>query len=157
MINHTPVIPRQPTRLTSTNSWNQQAGIRCKYLSGNNLPRIKLIRSKFSQTDIYYLWLLVDFDRVCCSLSRWWSRDYMCEPWQWNLIYTIWYMLYVDLWPFTQVSDCAINYWLSWAIQDLLVPLGTKLSPNRCIILYWWLDWLNIIIMYIDIIELKLT
>ena len=27
-------------------SLNQQAGIRCKYLSGNNLPRIKMIRGK---------------------------------------------------------------------------------------------------------------
>ena len=27
-------------------SWNQQAGIGCKYLSGNNLPRILLIRGR---------------------------------------------------------------------------------------------------------------
>ena len=27
-------------------SWNQQAGIGCKYLSGNNLPQIKLICGK---------------------------------------------------------------------------------------------------------------
>ena len=27
--------------------WNQQAEIECKYLSGNNMPRIKLIRDKF--------------------------------------------------------------------------------------------------------------
>ena len=27
-------------------SWIQQVGIGCKYLSGNNLPRISLIRGK---------------------------------------------------------------------------------------------------------------
>ena len=38
----------ETTNATDNNkrSWNQQAGKRCKYLSGNNLPRIKLIRGK---------------------------------------------------------------------------------------------------------------
>ena len=52
--------------------WNQ-AGIGCKYLSGNNLPRISLIRGKFSHTGIYFIWLLIDFNSVCCSVSRWLS------------------------------------------------------------------------------------
>ena len=38
----------ETTNATGNNkrSWNQQAGIRCKYVSGNNLSRIKLIRGK---------------------------------------------------------------------------------------------------------------
>ena len=38
----------ETTKATDNNkrSWNQKAGIGCKYLSGNNLPRIKMIRDK---------------------------------------------------------------------------------------------------------------
>ena len=42
----TPVTPRQPTPLKTTNAVEIKAGIWCKYLSGNNLPRMKLIRGK---------------------------------------------------------------------------------------------------------------
>ena len=34
--------------------WNLEAGIECKYLSGNNLPRIKLIRGNLFP-DMYLL------------------------------------------------------------------------------------------------------
>ena len=39
----------ETTNATDNNkcSWTQQEGIGCKYLSGNNMPRIKLIRGKF--------------------------------------------------------------------------------------------------------------
>ena len=38
----------EPTNATDNNKrgWNQQARIGCKYLSENNLPRIKLLRGK---------------------------------------------------------------------------------------------------------------
>ena len=40
----------ETTNVTDNNkrSWNQQAAIACKYLSGNTLPRITLIRGKLS-------------------------------------------------------------------------------------------------------------
>ena len=48
---------------------NQQARIGCKYLSGNKLPRIKLIRGKLFP-DRYLLPMTA---YLCCSLSRWLS------------------------------------------------------------------------------------
>ena len=49
--------------------------IGCKYLSGNNLPRIKLIRVKLFP-DRYLLPMTAYwFSSVCCSLSRWLSTD----------------------------------------------------------------------------------
>ena len=54
------------TNATDNNkrSWNQQDGIECKNLSGNNLPRIKLIRAKLFP-DRYLLPILVAFVVLC--------------------------------------------------------------------------------------------
>ena len=54
----------ETTNATDNNkrSWNQQAGIGCKYLSGNNLPRIKLIRGKLSP------------DRYLLPMTAYWFR-----------------------------------------------------------------------------------
>ena len=55
----------ETTNVTGNNkrSWNQQAGIGSQYLSGNNLPQIKLIRQMFTLHD--YLLISVAFAVVC--------------------------------------------------------------------------------------------
>ena len=45
-INHTDYPENTIATDNNRRSWNQQAGIECKYLSRNNLPGIKLIRGK---------------------------------------------------------------------------------------------------------------
>ena len=54
----------ETTNATDNNKhgWNQQAGIGCKYLSGNNLPRIKLIRGNLLP------------DRYLLSMTAYWFQ-----------------------------------------------------------------------------------
>ena len=52
------------------------------YLSGNNLPRISLIRGKLFP-DRYLLIPPVDFKCVCYQ-SRWLSRGNRCDSWVTN-------------------------------------------------------------------------
>ena len=73
----------EPTNATDKRSWNQQAGIGCKYLSGNNLPRFSLIRGKlfpdrylllitaywFSVALLFFVALVVSSHR--CTIPLW--------------------------------------------------------------------------------------
>ena len=56
---------------------NQQEVIGSKYLSGNNLPRIGLIRGKLFPDRIYTLFPPVDFKCICYQL-RWLSQGIQC-------------------------------------------------------------------------------
>ena len=51
--NHTDYPETTKATDNSKRSCNQLAGIGCKYLSGNNLPRISLIRGKLFPDWIY--------------------------------------------------------------------------------------------------------
>ena len=66
------------TNATDNNkhSWNKQVEIVCKYLSGNNLPRLSLIRGKLFQVFTPYdcLWIALAF----VVLSRWLSLGNRC-------------------------------------------------------------------------------
>ena len=48
-------------------------------MSGNNLPRIRLIRGKLFPDRYLHLIPLVDFNCVCWSQSRWLSRGNGCD------------------------------------------------------------------------------
>lgn len=63
----TPVTPRQPMR----RGWHQQAEIEFKYLSGDNLPGIKLIHGKLLPDR--YLFPMIT------SLLRWMSLGNHCD------------------------------------------------------------------------------
>ena len=72
---------RQPTRQRTL----LKSG--CKYLFGNNLPRIKLIRGKLFPDRYYTLFPPVDFSCVCCCQSCWLSRGYRCDLRRYHLSY----------------------------------------------------------------------
>ena len=58
-LDHTGYLETTNTLDNLKHKFNQQAGIGCKYLSGNNLPRINLIRGKLF-LDRYLLSLICD-------------------------------------------------------------------------------------------------
>ena len=85
LMDSTPVTQRQPTRLTTTNAFenNRQVlgvntclGTTC-HGSNWSMARVWSVAS-CSQIGIYSLWLLIDFSSVCCSLSRWLSLGNRC-------------------------------------------------------------------------------
>ena len=78
--NNTSVTPKQ-SNATDNNKriWNQQAGIGVNTCLETTCHWSNWSVASCSQTGIYSLWLLVDFSRVCCSLSRWLSLGNRCE------------------------------------------------------------------------------
>ena len=65
-------------RTTNATEINKQSQ-RVKYLSWNNLPRIKLIRGKLFPDRYLHPIPAVGFSYVCCCLSYWLSRVIQCD------------------------------------------------------------------------------
>ena len=78
---NTPVIPRQATRLTTTNAVEinrRKGGVNSKCPSGNNLPRITLTPSQVVPTQIFTPYDCVLISVKFFVLSRWLSPGYRC-------------------------------------------------------------------------------
>ena len=71
----------ETTNATENNKryWNQYEVIGSKYLSGNTLPRISLIRGKLFTDRYLHTFPPVDFNCVYCCQSRWLSRGDRCD------------------------------------------------------------------------------
>ena len=74
----TPVIPTQPTRLTTTNivEINRQEDV--SICLGTTCHGSNWSVPSCSQTGIYSWCLLIDISNICCSLSRWLSLSNQC-------------------------------------------------------------------------------
>ena len=120
----TPVTPRQPTRLTTTNavkinkpeySVNTCLGTACH---GSNWSV-----ARCSQKGIYSLWLLIDFSSVCCSLSRWLSLDNRCVPTPKDLWIIV---VYDPLWLSPLLSERTITVRVQGRVVQLVGHLTHK-------------------------------